>query len=245
MASEDLYQAIFKRRSVRKYAGPLDEGAMDKVRDFMSSLKPMYSGIKTELKILSNPEVKGIFKVDAPHFIAFFSEKKEGYLANAGFMLQQMDLFLSANGIGSCWQGGPKPIREARYASELEYVILLAFGRPEEELHRKTSGEFKREPSEKIASVDGFKELIEPARLAPSGMNNQPWYFSSTGKAIDAYSAKSPIVDHMNRISVGIALSHLWLAAEHAGMKVTFMSQESKAADPPRRYSYVATMVFN
>ena len=53
---------------------------------------------------------------EAPHFLAFFSEVKDGYAANAGFMMQQMDLFLSANGIGSCWQGGPKPIRESRAA---------------------------------------------------------------------------------------------------------------------------------
>jgi nitroreductase len=241
MAQEDLYRAVFKRRSVREYAGPLDDESMAKVQGFISSLRPMYPGIRTELKVLSSRDVRGMFKVDAPHFLAFFSETREGYLTNAGFMLQQMDLFLSANGIGSCWQGGPKPLKEAKNASDLEFVILLAFGRPAEELYRSSAAEFKREPLERVASVSGLKEIMEPPRLAPSGMNNQPWFFIERRGGIDAYSAKSLFVDRMNRISLGIALCHLWLAAEHAGRKVAFMSNGSGAASPPRRYSYLVS----
>jgi hypothetical protein len=37
----------------------------------------------------------------APHYIAVFSQAKEGYLTNVG-LLQQMDLYFSANSLGSC-----------------------------------------------------------------------------------------------------------------------------------------------
>ena len=110
---------MFRRKSVRKYApGQLDSAKMAQVVSHFADLKPLFPNIRIELRVMTNAEVRGMFKVEAPHFLAFFSEVKDGYAANAGFMMQQMDLFLSANGIGSCWQGGPKPIRESRAASE-------------------------------------------------------------------------------------------------------------------------------
>ena len=157
-------------------------------------------------------------------------------------MMQQMDLFLSANGIGSCWQGGPKPIKESRGASELEFVTLLAFGPPAEEVHRAIS-EFERDPLSKISNVKGMEDIVEPARLAPSGMNNQPWFFSGGDGTIHVSSDKSIIVDRMNKISAGNALCHLWLAAVHSGRTVTFRSDLAAQANAPKKYSYVASLV--
>jgi nitroreductase len=244
MEQDELYEAIFKRRSVRKYApGNLDASMIERVVSKMAVLTPLFSGIHTELRLMTNSEVRGMFKVDAPHFLAFFSEVKEGYASNAGFMMQQMDLFLSANGIGSCWQGGPKPIREARQASDLEFVTLLAFGPPAEDVHRKSVSEFDRKPLAKISDVKGNEEMLEPARLAPSGMNNQPWFFTEGNGAIHVSSAKSVLVDRMNRISTGNALCHLWLAAAHSGRTVEFRSDRSGEVNAPKKYSYVASLI--
>jgi nitroreductase len=244
MAQNELYDAIFKRKSVRKYApGQLDATTMQTIVSKMADLKPLFPEIRTELRIMTNPEVRGMFKVDAPHFLAFFSEVKDGYATNAGFMMQQMDLFLSDNGIGSCWQGGPKPIRESRGVSELEFVTMLAFGPPAVDVHRKSVSEFDREPLAKISGVKGHDDLLEPARLAPSGMNNQPWFFSGGNGAIHVSSAKSVIVDRMNRISAGIALYHLWLAANHSGKTVELKNDRSNDASAPKKYSYVASMI--
>jgi hypothetical protein len=244
MAQDEQYDAIFKRKSVRKYApGRLDAATMQKVVSKLKDLKPLFPEIRTELRVMTNPEVRGMFKVNAPHFLAFFSEVKDGYATNAGFMMQQMDLFLSANGIGSCWQGGPKPIRESRNASELEFVTLMAFGPPAEDVHRKSVSEFDREPLVKISDVKDNDDLLGPARLAPSGMNNQPWFFSGGNGAIHVSSAKSMIVDRMNRISAGIALCHMWLSATHSGKTVSFENDRSGDANAPRKYSYVASLI--
>ena len=246
MTQDDLYEAIFRRKSVRKYApGKLDPTMMEKVVSHLAELKPLFPEIRTEIKVMTSQDVKGMFKVDAPHFLAFFSEVKERSPTNAGFMLQQMDLFLSANEVGSCWQGGPKPIRESMGTSELEFVILMAFGSPAEDIHRKNVAEFKREPLEKISNVKGYGDLLEPARLAPSGMNNQPWFFSGENGAIDVSYARSMIVDRMNQISSGIALCHMWLAANHSNKKVEFRIDRSADANPPKKYSYVASMLIS
>src|SRR5512137_264170 len=112
MGEIEQYQAIFKRKSVRNYEkGQLDAAALSEIETFLRTVRPMVPGIQTEMRIIDSSKVKGMFKVDAPHFLAYFSEVKEGYLTNAGFMLQQVDLHLSSSGIGSCWQGGPKPVK--------------------------------------------------------------------------------------------------------------------------------------
>jgi hypothetical protein len=208
----------------------------------MTGLRPAFPGIRTELKLMNNADVQGMFKVDAPHFLVMFSEAKEGYLTNAGFMLQQMDLFFSANGIGSCWQGGPKLVGKAKGASDLEYVISIAFGDPSGDPHRKNRSEFKRKELVEITSIDGYEDILESARLAPSAANNQPWYFTGGNGIIHVNKAKSLILDRMNRISAGIALCHLWLAAVHSGGTPEIVIEKSGEASPPKGHSYVASI---
>ncbi|MDD1743932.1 MAG: hypothetical protein LUO85_04820 [Methanomassiliicoccales archaeon] len=244
MAQNDLYEAMFRRKSVRKYApGKLDQTVMEKVVAHLAELRPLFPEIRIELKVMTNQEVKGMFKVDAPHFLAFFSEVANESAINAGFMMQQMDLFFSANGIGSCWQGGPKPMKESMKVSKLEYVTMLAFGPPAEDIYRKSVAEFKREPLANISDVKGHDDLLEPARLAPSGANNQPWFFTGGNGSIHVSYAKSMVVDRMNQISSGIALCHLWLAAVHSGGKVELRNDRSEEANPPKKYSYAASMI--
>jgi nitroreductase len=241
--TEDLYQAIFSRKSVRKFEqAPLDEGTMAKLRTFLGQVKPMFPDIRTELVFLEGDSVKGMFKVAAPHYLAIFSEEKGSYAANAGFILQQVDLFLSANGVGCCWQGGPKPTRKAPAPSGLEFMIMIAFGRPAEEVHRKSVAEFKREPLGESTKIEGMDDMLEPARLAPSGMNNQSWYFTGGDGIVHGHSAGSMVLDRMNRINVGIAMCHMWLAAAHAGKSAEFYTDRSPAAAPPKGFSYVASM---
>lgn len=241
MERSELYDAVFRRRSVRKYAGPLEQEMLDKVRAFAASLRPLSPGIRTEVRLLGSEDVKGPFKVDAPHFLAIYSEDREGGPENAGFMLQQADLFLSAHGIGSCWQGGPKPAKDMRDHDGLEFVIAMAFGRPGEEVHRKSVAEFKRKPLSEITDLAGMDALLEPVRLAPSGMNRQPWYLTGGDGAVNVLSARTMLAGRMSRIDGGIALCHLWLSASRAG-------KAEISVDPPsgeklrRGYEYIATV---
>jgi nitroreductase len=243
MGQDGLYEAMFRRKSVREYApGPLDADALAKISSFMTGLKPAFPGIRTELKIMTNAEVRGMFKVDAPHFLSIFSETKEGHLANAGFVLQQMDLFFSTKGIGSCWQGGPKLTRKATGLSDLEFVISIAFGSPTGDILRKNVSEFERKPLAKITDIKGHDDLMEAARLAPSAMNNQPWYFTGGNGIIHVHSARSLVLDRLNRISAGIALCHLWLAAVYSGGTPEIVIEKSGEASSPKGYSYVASI---
>lgn len=233
MESSQLYETIFKRKSIRNYdLTPLNQNILSEISNHLQTLKPMHQDIKVELKIISPEDVKKRMMKKAPHYLAVFSEVKEGYLTNVGFMLQQMDLFLSASGIGCCWQGIPKPTKEVLKSSDLEFIILIAFGNPKEPLHRNNISEFKRKPLKEISDIEGADELVEAARLAPSAGNNQPWFFTGDKNVIHAYSVKPSLLRGLIAgkfvpIDVGIALYHLKLAAEHFGKETDVLIDET------------------
>ena len=248
MENKNLYETIFKRKSIRQYdLTPLDEHTLAEIMAHTRALKPLFDGIEIEMKLLSRKDVKGLFLAKAPHYLAVFSEPKDGYLTNAGFMLQQMDLFFSVNGIGSCWQGMPKPTKEILSRSKLEFVILMAFGGPKEKLHRESVSEFKRKPLGEITDIKGADQLLEPARLAPSAMNRQQWFFTGDASAIHVYRAKPSFLtafmfDRMSKISVGIAICHVWIAAKHFGKQVEFINDKERQNKPPAGCDYVITI---
>jgi len=248
LKADDLYDAIFKRKSIRYYdLSPLDQNLLDEISENLRSLKPMATGIKTEFKIISPDQVNRRAMKKAPHYIAAFSEAKDVYMANLGFMLQQMDLYFSATGLGSCWVGIPKPTKEVLESSNLEFVILMEFGKSNETLHRTSVSQFKRKPLSGITDIKGADELLEPTRLAPSAINCQNWYFTGDKNLIQAYSAKPSFLRSLVGgkyfpINMGIATCHLKVAAEHFGRKATILFEENREKNASKDREYIASI---
>ena len=248
MKRDDLYSAIFKRKSIRNYdLTSIDQNRLDEISENLLTLKPMTTGIKTEFKIVLPDQVKrGVMK-KAPHYIAAFSEPKDVYLSNVGFMLQQMDLYFSATGLGSCWVGIPKPTKEVIDSSNLEFVILMEFGNTSETLHRTSVSQFKRKALSEITNIKGADELLEPARLSPSAINFQNWYFTGDKNLIHAYSFKPSLFRKIAGgkyypINMGIAVCHLDIAAEHFGRNPSIVFEEKKDKNPPKGSDYIASL---
>lgn len=245
MEEQDLYQSIFKRKSIRNYdLTPLDDNILTKISEEFNFLKPLDDNIKVELKIISSNNVNSRMMKKAPHYIAVFSEVKEGYLTNVGFMLQKMDLFFSANNIGSCWQGIPKPSKDVLNSSDLEFIILLAFGKSSEPLHRSNISEFKRKSLEEINDVSGVKDILEAVRIAPSATNNQPWFFTGDETIIHVYCRKPNLlkglfIKKFILIDMGIALYHLKLAANHFDKHSKIIYTDVTI---PKNYEYIASL---
>jgi len=211
---ENLKEIIYKRKSTRKYDTTLlTDNIFDDIWQFWADcVKPLYANIKVEYKITEDEKIKGLFAVKAPHYLIISSEIKEGYLTNAGFMFQQMDLYLQSIGLGSCWLGAAKP--PVKPDLPLEFVIMLAFGKPLDNSPYRNLFEFKRKPLN--AMSDTADKRLEAVRLAPSGINSQPWYFVCDGNTFHAYcekhgAIKSLIYERMNKIDMGIALAHLYV----------------------------------
>ena len=128
-----------------------------------------------------------------------------------GFLFQQMDLYLQSLGLGVCWLGmGKMNSRTAPEVEGMKFVIMLAFGYPKGDQMRHDRKEFKRKPLSEIADADDIR--LEPARLAPSSINSQPWYFAHEGENIHVFCAARVMAGYMNRIDIGIALAHLYIA---------------------------------
>lgn len=88
MDDKELYENIFKRKSIRNYdLTPLDENKLKEISKHLKSLTPLYDDIEVEFKIIAPELVKRRFMKKAPYYIAAFSEVKEGHLTNVGFML--------------------------------------------------------------------------------------------------------------------------------------------------------------
>ena len=176
----------------------------------------------------------------APYYLLFGSEERESFCENIGFIGQQLDLFLSENGIGSCSLGASKPQdSKPKEALSLPYVIAMSFGKPAEPLHRSLS-EFKRKSLTTIS--EGDDERLEAARLAPSAMNSQNWYFVADNGKIHCYRKKPNLMigfmlNKMNQVDMGIAICHIARESE------AFRFEKVENATVRKGYIYAGTVL--
>ena len=200
-----LSEMIYHRKSCRSYTGePVNEEILEKIRAI--DLKPLYPHIKVHMEVVRRDQVRSLCPWIPPQLIAIYSEPAEGYLENVGFMFQQMDLYLQTLGLGTCWLGlGRMHPKTAPEVNGMKFVILLAFGHPKGEQLRCDLSEFKRKSMEKITDISD--EKLEPARLAPSAVNSQPWYFIHDGDFVHVCCSRKG-----TRLDAGIALAHLYVS---------------------------------
>lgn len=247
MSDLDLYNAIFHRKSIRKYKmTSLDISTINEIKSYVEKIKPLEETIKIDFSYLSTEDVKNLLPIRAPHYICMYSDKADGYLMNAGFVLQQIDLYLSAKGIGSCWLGMAKPAKGVpNQKNGMEFVIMIAFGNSQEPIHRTDITAFKRKDIAQISSVEGLdNDIINAVRFAPSATNSQPWFLTGNSKEIQINRVKlslikAPLYDKMNQIDIGIALYHLYLAVKIKGGDIKFRYDTNSNNTSPKGYQYM------
>lgn len=227
---KELYNEIFRRKSFRKETGlKLTQCEINEIEQRITELRKLDGDIKTKIKIVKSDMTTAN---RGEICIEFFSEKKDGYLLNAGYMLQQLELFLCSKNIGSCWMGMAKP--DSDTCDGLDYVIMLACSKAENGSFRKSVNDFDRKNVDEICegNVDGT--LVEAVRLAPSACNIQCWRIYGENGRITFFRnsrIKSFIppqkLAFFNTIDMGIALCHAEIALENENydFKRTVFSQ--------------------
>lgn len=235
----NMKEMILRRRSCRSFTGvPVADDLLEKIRNI--PLKPLYPDIRVHWEIVQREQVRCICPWTTPQLITIYSEKKEGYLENLGFLFQQMDLMLQSMGLGVCWLGlGKLDAQTAREIDGMEFVIMLAFGHPRGDFLRRDVREFKRKTPAEIS--DREDPRLESARLAPSSVNSQPWYFTHEGDTIHAYCVRQGILKNKpmgntNRLDVGIALAHLYVSYPE-----TFSFSRLEKGPPLKGYGYIGS----
>lgn len=148
-------------------------------------------------------------------------------------------MYLASKGIGSCWLGNAKPITQTLENSELDFVVMIAFGNPDETMYREKVAEFKRKNITEISNLTKTNNILEAMRLAPSAMNQQAWCFEFNQDEISVYRKKVLIViEKMSKIDIGIALAHIYIAVKEQGGKIEIIKKENKEK---RGYEYILT----
>lgn len=238
----ELIDMIDRRASVRKYTDqPVSRENCDEILEFCKNATPLFPDIQVETRVVPREQVRFYMPWKTPQLLAFFSQNKPGYLENAGFLLQQVDLYLQSRGFGSCWLGlGKFRKDELPQIQGKEFVIFMAFGHPEGAFLRENVTRFKRKSMADIA--DREDPRLEPARLAPSATNSQPWYFTHEGDTIHAFCNETGLLRHkmlgnMNRIDMGIALSHLYITNPQ-----TFRFEYCPPTDIPKGHRYTGSI---
>ena len=143
---------------------------------------------------------------------------------NAGYLGQQLDLWLVAHNIGSLWYGIGKP-DESTWQG-LSYVIMIAVRKVNDETkYRKDMYKAKRKPLSQVWSGEDLG-VADVARFAPSACNSQPWYVENQGGKLTVSRRKPGVfgimpasaATYFNRIDMGIYLCVLEVCLQKNGI---------------------------
>ena len=229
MENDVLYQMIFKRKSFHLFRNvnkvPLTEAELSDIGDVYRTLTPLDPDIRTAVRIV--PGGRTSLRCGQEYCIELYSERKDGYLQNIGYLGEQLDLYLASRNIGALWNGIGKP--DEQTFDGLDYVIMFAVAKiGDESKFRKDMFRSRRKPAEEIWEGEQIPGVTDIVRFAPSACNSQPW-FVRNGGGLSVYRYRKPgkrgimpaaKVPFYNRIDIGIFLCFLEICLQNAGFRL-------------------------
>lgn len=258
-----LYEAVSARSSTRKYSmKPIGEDKLDLIMGFAKSLSMLFSDIRVEFKILDCRKVEsrksyfgGIqpFMVRAPYYLVLYSTRDGGCYINAGYLMEQVALYLTTKDIGSCFLGVTRLSDEVCVDPEMDHMVTLAFGESKSRL-KSNSKKSKRLEEKDIVRYkedvsEGIRGIINAGRLAPSSVNNQPWRFVAYRNRIHVFykkgSVKGARMSKLKLLDIGAAISNMLVAADEMWLYAGFFRSESISDQVFSNYEYVLTMTLD
>ena len=226
MKRDLLYEMIYKRKSFHLFKekqGEISPEELNAVYEFFSQADPLVSDIRTDMRIV--PANETTCNRGEEYCILLYSECKENYLQNMGYIGEQIDLFLATKNIGALWFGIGKT--EEKSYDGLDFVIMIAIAKMPEEKFRKDMFKAKRKSLDEIwvGDIPAYADIL---RFAPSACNTQPWIVEKEENIIRVYRYKKPgkrgimpadKVAFYNRIDIGIFLCFLDICLAHDGQR--------------------------
>ena len=218
---------IFKRKSFHFFINTgkesLGEDELDEIKNAYSKFTSLHPEIKTAIRIV--PEKQTNCKRGGEYCILLFSEKKDGYLQNIGYLGEQLDLYLVSRNIGTLWFGIGKTEEEP--FENMEFVIMFSIRKiSDDSKYRKDMFKSKRKSAREIWQGEQIPGVTDIVRFAPSACNSQPWLVINSDK-LSVYRYKKPgkrgimpadMVSFYNRIDIGIFICFMDICLEHSGI---------------------------
>lgn len=250
----DLYEAIFVRKSVRNYVKePLPAKVLEGIIEQFDHISGLFGGIETELVILDNIQGQhkflGMLGVNAPYYLLLYSEEKDRAMMNAGYLMEQISLYLYTQGIGNCFLGVPILKKTYRVRGEKKLMSVLAFGIAKGSCHRKHMDAKRLELNDlcvfKEAPRQWMKQLLEAARMAPSALNTQPWRFVVFDNRIHVFSKKHAVdrLGKWDELNFGIMFSNMQVVAEECWLDIDLIRLEELSQKNFPNNQYVLSVI--
>ena len=106
----NLYEAIFVRKSVSSYTmDALNTQIFEGIRTYYEEIRDLFGGIATELEVLDNRQgqYKRLYFCGEGAVLSgtVFGGKRTEAQMNAGYLMEQLVLYLCSKGIGTCFVG--------------------------------------------------------------------------------------------------------------------------------------------
>ena len=245
-----IIETIQKRRSVRTYTGePLGEEHKAQIERFINQLQTPFGGLKARIELINiysdgKPVKLGTYGwvKGACDYLVLICEDTPFAETTAAYLFEEVVLFCTNLGLGTCWIGGSfsrsdfkkqvslEPNEKVRIVSPVGYAgdgkrFLEKYIVRADNKHssRKPFGELFfdgnfNQPLTETTAGQFFKPL-EMVRLAPSANNKQEWRMLLEDKALHFY--KKPYLQYES-LDIGIALCHFELSCKELGIDGKF-----------------------
>ena len=218
--NNNLYDMIFKRKSFHLFRNIGNEHItateLKDIENQFSKFKPLVEDINVKIKIVKDITT---CKRGQEYCILLYSEKKDNYLQNIGYLGEQLDLYLVSKNIGTLWFGIGKV--EEKQIDGLDFVIMIAIAKVDSpSKFRKDMYKSKRKELSEIWNGDNYLDIANIVRFAPSACNTQPWIVDSNKNELNIYRYRKEgkrgimpkdMVIYYNQIDIGIFLCFLEL----------------------------------
>lgn len=193
MLNDSLYEMIFRRKSFHLFRGTGDAGiSSDELRAIEEAYKtfvPLVPGIRTAVRIV--PADETTCRRGQQACILLYSEKKDHYSQNIGYLGEQLDLYLVSQNVGTLWYGAGKA--EASPFAGLDFVIMIAISKVDgEQKFRRDMFRSRRKPVGEIWRGEPVEGVTGIVRFAPSACNSQPWLVEREGGTLHVYRVRKP-----------------------------------------------------
>lgn len=265
-----LRKAVESRYSVRSY----EERSLDNelkaqlISFFEQAENPFGPKVRMQFieKNLSEHGEKlgtyGIIK-GADCYIGVTVQKADFDLEALGYVFEQLVLYATSIGLGSCWLGGTFNRSAFTAAMDIRegelFPILSPIGYPAEKksltekIMRSAVKAGVRLPWDKLFYNNSFSQPVtegkageynfafEMLRLAPSAVNKQPWRLLIHGDTVHFYKtrgAAEKLGIDMQRIDMGIAMAHFALAMKEQGTEGRF-EKLNTLPEAPENLQYI------
>jgi nitroreductase len=215
-------EIIRQRFSCRTYLDqPIDDQRQRRLAEFLATNQAGPLGTRARFALVAATQgdagaLRGLgtygFIKGATGFIVGAAERSPKDLEDYGYLMEQIILFATDLGLGTCWLGGT--FSKSRFARKIALrrgeimpavtaVGTIAEGPQTRDWIRKNARGTHRLPAKRLfferefgqplpaAGADAYAAPLEALRWAPSASNKQPWRIVRVGNAFHFYLART------------------------------------------------------